>query len=126
MCMKEEIKKWIKKAKDDLKKANDNFNIKNFDLASFLCQQAVEKGMKALILQKESKIIKTHDLLFLAERIHLPEDLRGTCKELTLMYVYTRYPDTAEVKDIKNKAQKYLTFTEVILKWIKKQLSKKN
>ena len=120
--MKEEVKRWLDKAKDDFRKAHDNFSIGNYDLCSFLCQQSVEKGLKALILTKGDKIIKTHDLIFLAEKVNLPENLREVCKELTLMYVHTRYPDTPEIKDIKNKSKRYVEFTGNILKWIERQL----
>ncbi len=58
MEMREETENWLNKAKDDLRKAKDNFNIKNYDLTSFLCQQAAEKAIKSVLIEKTKKFQK--------------------------------------------------------------------
>ena len=75
------------------------------------------------MIKMKKDIIKTHDLLVLAEILGLPVDLRENCKELTLIYVFARYPDTAEVSEIKTKAKKYISFAKKVKKWTNKQLS---
>lgn len=44
--MRTEVRGWWGLSNGDLQKANDNFNIGNYDLSSFLCQQAVKKYSK--------------------------------------------------------------------------------
>ena len=66
--------------------------------------------------------MKTHDLAFLANKVNLPTSLVGNCKELTLVYLHVRYPDTPEIKDIKEKARRYVQSAEEILLWVKEQL----
>lgn len=122
--MREEIKNWLKQAKKDLKKAKDNLKIKNYDLTSFLSQQATEKGLKALQLKKEKKIIKTHDLVFLAERLKIPENLIENCRKLRPVYTETRYPDSAGDFKVfsKEDAKEDIKLAKEVLVWIEKNL----
>lgn len=120
--MREEVKKWFEQAKSDLNAAQSSVTTKNFDWACFQAQQAAEKGLKALLLQKQSKIIKTHDLVFLGTEADIPEHFKEVCKELTLIYIHVRYPTAMEVRDLKNKSSKYITVVQELLKWIEKQL----
>ncbi|MBU0456510.1 MAG: HEPN domain-containing protein [Nanoarchaeota archaeon] len=121
--MQKEVSDWFEQAQSDLKAAQNSLNSKNFDWACFQAQQAAEKGIKALILKKENRIIKTHDLVFLGERINLPDSFKDICKELTVVYAAVRYPGSGEIRDIKQKSQKYISFVGDLLTWIKKQLS---
>ena len=57
----EEAKKWLEKAKMNLKVAQDNFNLKHYDYSAFLCQQTAEKALKSVALKKTGKIRKIHD-----------------------------------------------------------------
>ena len=111
----------MKKAERDFDTAKYLLKGKKYEESSLFCQQACEKAFKSVLLNKGGKIIKTHDLLFLAERVKLPDNLKGLCKELTLMYVYTRYPDTSEIKNKRAKTQKYINFVSEVLKWIKER-----
>lgn len=123
--MRKEVENWWKQAKKDLDTAKFNYDGRKYKYASFLCQQAAEKALKALLLKKGHKLIKTHDLVLLARKLGASEDIITLCKELTPVYVETRYPDLGEGRfkeftieetkeDIKN--------TEKIVKWIKKNL----
>ena len=120
--MKEEIKRWWKKSKRDLD--NSEFNLKNkrYEEACFFAQQSVEKALKAALLTKTGKIIKVHDLTILAKKVELPENLREFCKEPTMVYIQTRYPDTLELDKKLEKAKKYVSFAEDILKWVEKNI----
>lgn len=122
--MREEVKRWFQKAQSDLEKARDNFNIKNYDLASFLSQQAVEKALKALQLEKEKKFDKTHDLLFLAKRLNIPKELVAKCDKLNPVYVETRYPDANGKFETysQEESQEDLNTAEEVLSWIKNSL----
>ena len=77
-------------------------------------------------MAKRKDIIKTHDLLVLAEILDLPFNLREKCKELTLIYIFARYPDTIGIFEIKTKAKRYISFAKRIKKWASKQLLNQN
>ncbi len=73
--MREEVKSWWKQAAKDLDSANKNFEIKEYYLVAFLCQQSVEKALKALYIHKlrESPGL-THSLIFLGKSVEVPEE----------------------------------------------------
>ena len=58
-----------------------------------MCQQAVEKSFKALILRHGINILKVRDLIFLAKKLNLPSDLLNKCDRLSKVYIETRYPE---------------------------------
>ena len=120
--MKEEVKRWWNKAKDDLDKATILFKNQKYDGTVFFCQQAVEKALKALFLKEKNKIRKIHDLVELGKDVKLPENLINYCKELTLSYIYSRYPDIEEDKDIKSISSNFLKYSKEILKWVEKNI----
>ena len=120
--MKEEVKRWWRMAKDDLDKALILFKNKKYDGTTFYCQQSVEKGLKALYLKERSKIKKIHDLVELGKDVNLPQNLLDYCKELTLAYIYSRYPDIKLEKNIRSISANFLKYAKEILKWIKERL----
>ena len=115
-------KAWIAKARSDLKAAQYNFDGDHFDVSVFLCQQAAEKALKAVYIKKFGKLEKTHDLVLLARKVALPLHLLKLCKELTLAYVYTRYPGFDEISNIDEIAEKFLKYSSEVVKWSEKQL----
>ena len=94
--MKLEMEKWWKQAEIDLKSAKNSFKSKDYYVSSFLTQQSVEKVLKALYIKKFYELIKTHDLVFLATKLKLPERLVELCDRLSKVYVLSRYPDASE------------------------------
>lgn len=97
--MKEECKKWFKKAKEDLRTAKFNYRGKRYDVVAFFCQQAVEKALKALSIEKTGEFRKIHDLKLLGKQVGLPKKYIPLCEEISLAYVYSRYPDIPEIKE---------------------------
>lgn len=120
--MKEEVKRWWIKGKDDLEKARILFKNKKYDGTVFFCQQSVEKGLKALSLKEKNSIKRIHDLVELGKDVNLPQNFIDYCKELTLSYIYSRYPDFEEGKNIKYISDNFLKYAEEILAWIGKRL----
>ncbi len=53
----------------DLLTAKGNVEIKKYFATAFFCQQAAEKALKALSLEKLREPVKSHDLLSLARKI---------------------------------------------------------
>jgi HEPN domain-containing protein len=93
--MKQTTNEWFLAAEDDLlaakRLATDN---RLTNVASFHCQQCIEKGLKAVIEEKGLPPLKSHDLfrLQLNAEIQLPETeliLLGTINEV---YIDSRYP----------------------------------
>src|SRR3989338_8076260 len=94
--MNEEINNWVKQAEHDLKMAKGIINEGGFDTCAFLCQQSVEKYLKALfILQKKQNPPKTHYLEELGRAVNCPDELLDLLKELSADYMVSRYPDVS-------------------------------
>jgi HEPN domain-containing protein len=120
--MRKEVEKWFDKALQDLNAAKFNFKGGLFDVAAFFAQQAVEKALKALYLERFGRIRKIHDLVVLGRELELPEEFIDSCKELTAAYIYVRYPEIPEEKDIEAASEGFIKTAEEVLEWIKKQL----
>jgi len=120
--MRPEVEKWWKQALDDLEKAKILYENKKYDGAAFYCQQAVEKAFKALLLKKTKKIRKIHDLVELGSEIRLPKNLLDPIKELTMAYIYSRYPDVKQEPNLKEKVSHFLEISKEALKWVEKNL----
>ena len=123
ISMEEEINKWFNKPKDDLEKAKILFNNQKFDGAAFFCQQSIEKGLKTIILKKEKKIIKIHDLTELGKIANLPKIFIEYCKSITLAYIYSRYPDIDKPKNIREIVSNFIRYTQEILLWVEKNIN---
>jgi len=117
-----EVDRWVAKAEKDLAAARINFEVGLFDVASFLCQQAVEKALKAVHIKKFRKLKKIHDLVVLGREAGLPERYLGYYKELTGAYIYTRYPEVPETRNIEENSRGFLAWSEEVIEWTKKRL----
>jgi len=94
--MRKEVKEWWKQALKDLDSAEKNLNIGEFYLTAFLCQQSVEKSLKALYIHKlKESPGATHSLIFLGKEVGIPEGYYSTLRRLSPDFVITRYPDAA-------------------------------
>ncbi|MFH1362543.1 MAG: HEPN domain-containing protein [bacterium] len=125
--MEATIKKWLKQAEHDFQMAKEIIKDGGYDTCAFLCQQAVEKYLKALFIYKKSKNPpKTHYLDELAKLLSCPAEIINIAKDLAADYMISRYPDAAnlapcdeysktDAEDRINKAQKIIT-------WVKQQL----
>lgn len=91
----------------------------------FLVSTSSRKALKTLLLHKNYDLIKTHDLVLLARKLEAPEYIIQYCKELTPVYVETRYPDLGEEgfkKFSKKETEEDLKRMREIIEWIKKNL----
>ena len=127
--MRKEIKNWSDQSNDDFDSAKFNFNGKKFYVAAFLCQQAVEKALKALFLyEKKGEVPQSHSLIYLATNTSIPKNFYSFLKELTPKFIDTRYPDASidlpsRIYDEEN-TKRLLDKSEDVLEWIKNQLKK--
>lgn len=94
------VPKWIIKAEHDLKNGQDQFTTKNpaTDTICFHMQQCAEKYLKAFIVAKGQKPVRTHVISELLQ-ICLEMDsefqtlIDADCNSLTQYGVLIRYPD---------------------------------
>lgn len=124
--MREESKKWWEQANSDLKAAKNSISTKDYDWACFQAQQAAEKALKALFIEKFNELKKVHDLVFLARKLNSPENILQDCIELNRVYMETRYPDQSGTipakKFTKENANNFINQAQRIIKWLKKLL----
>jgi len=116
---------WRRQAERDVESAEKNISIQEYALTAFLCQQAVEKDLKALLIQKEGQLVKTHSVISLAKRVNMPALLLGKIEKLESVYQRTRYPDVikkmpAEEFDAQD-AQEFLEDAKEVLAWTQTQ-----
>ena len=127
--MRKEAENWYKQALKDFDSAEKNFKIKEYYLVNFLCQQAVEKGLKAVyIIQKKEIVPQTHSLIYLASELKTPKKFFSFLRQLNKEFIIARYPDAAygvpyEMYD-KEIAKNTLNKTEEVIEWIKSQKDK--
>jgi HEPN domain-containing protein len=97
--MKKRVEEWINFAEADIKgikKLIEDTSLSQ--IASFHCQQAVEKLLKAIIEDRSTKTPKIHDLgklygiiLDIDPRINIEID-ENVLSEINDVYIDTRYP----------------------------------
>ena len=115
-------RQWLEKATEDLEAARRLTDLPH--VCSFHSQQAVEKGIKALLVLSEVDFAKTHDIDILLRQLGEqgvtpgqvdPEELAA----LTRFAVDTRYPpETASPKE----AQDALDLAAQFVDWAETQI----
>jgi Uncharacterized conserved protein related to C-terminal domain of eukaryotic chaperone, SACSIN len=125
--MRQETDLWLRQAQEDLITAQVNFNGGRFYAASIFSQQAAEKALKALILERTGATPpRTHDLIALGHRIGASLDIAEALEQLNPTYAVSRYPDVLTniiPADFINEeaAKSHMAAAELILRWAKKK-----
>jgi len=87
---------WFDYAREDLQAAEVLYNQGIYRLASFHAQQSVEKLLKGLLWNQKVNPPKTHDLVFLYQRVRRRYPSLSLDKEelefLNGLYIESRYP----------------------------------
>jgi HEPN domain-containing protein len=103
--MPERSRDWIAQARRDLEAAGVNARGGIHEWACFAAHQAAEKALKA-VYERNGGSAMGHSLVGLlaglAERLEIPDDVRGHARLLDRFYIPTRYPngwDTGSPKD---------------------------
>jgi HEPN domain-containing protein len=129
----EEIKQnpWLFFADNDLALAELAIdNIQFTGQVAFLCQQAIEKYLKAFLFENKVQIKKIHDLEKLYSEVRKIKDFginENLLQILRNLYVESRYPaDIAFLESgvlpTKEDAQSYLDFAKEIASIIKEEI----
>jgi len=127
--MREEVINLIEQAKKDLEVAEKNFNLEEYYISAFLCQQAVEKFLKAFFIVKKGKSSgPTHSLIYLAKETGVPKDFYNFLGSLTPEFITTRYPDVAGDAPYKlyhkDKVSIYIAKAKELIEWLEEQMKK--
>lgn len=115
----DEIREWLQKAKNDLLSAQILMKHEPpvLDTASFHCQQAVEKVLKAFLVWKGVSFEKVHSLTYFLDLCEAQEPRFGSLREraeaLAPYAVEIRYP--GKVMEVSRKeAQEVLATAEAV------------
>ena len=95
MDPKKKIEYWLDIADYDMQTAHHMQRSNRYLYAVFMCQQAIEKILKALYIQKLGKEAPfSHNLVYLHSLIDvgLTDEKLLTMAELTTYYIEGRYP----------------------------------
>lgn len=122
--MKDETKTWLEQAKEHYNDMNYLFDGSRYSMSVYCAHQALEKLLKAAIVEFSSAPpSKIHNLDALARqsKLELPESWYEDLSEITRHFWRVRYPDfQAYVYTSKNKVQPTIDKTKEIYLWIYK------
>ena len=124
-----EVNIWLRRVNYDLVTAKAMLETKRYIYAIFMCQQAIEKCFKALLVSKEKEVLPIHNLRRLA-------DLGGVIREadpetlvkydfLSQFYINARYKeDIAKLgKGLDKKVVKqFISFSQGEIKWLRRKM----
>jgi len=101
--VKEEVQSWIKQADHDLKMAEGNLQMEGYDVCLVLCQQAIEKYLKALYIQEKNEFPpRTHSFKRLVDLLGLSQEFLESIIEVEKYYSILRYPDITDKMPYEN------------------------
>jgi HEPN domain-containing protein len=116
---------WVERSQYDLDTAKIMLDTGRYLYVAYMCQQTVEKILKALIAQQGKENFPIHNLNRLAEIADISNELTpeqfNFIAELTPYHIEARYGDYKEsLSEIINekKAQQVYKKTREIYKWI--------
>ena len=119
--MKKETENWWKQANRDFESAKRIMELGEYYVCAFLFQQAVEKALKALLIDRTGNFPRIHDVVELSRRVKAPLKIVELCALINPAYTSTRYPDVASDFD-KGEVEEILKSAKEILEWTKKEL----
>ncbi|MEM5820946.1 MAG: HEPN domain-containing protein [Candidatus Aenigmatarchaeota archaeon] len=125
--MKEDTKKWLKLAEDDLKLSKISLDHDILEYSVFHAQQAAEKFLKAFLAENNVKIPKTHDLKYI---ISLCKSIDKSfeqlfelkAEKLTIFSTHARYPEY-EFEITREMAKEAIEIAEKVKDFVLKKLN---
>lgn len=123
-------KYWIEHSEYDLKTAEAMYKSHRYLYVTFMCQQSIEKILKAIITTISSEAPpKIHNLVRLAELAGIKKSLNqeqiDLLASLTPFCIEARYADYQEKLSKLTKrglAREYLSKTKGLYKWLRKMM----
>jgi HEPN domain-containing protein len=128
MEISEKVEYWLDIAEYDMQTARSMHKSGRYLYTVFMCEQAIEKILKANYLQKLSREAPySHNLVYLESLMELGisnKDLE-LIAELTTYYIEARYPSYKKKLTSligKGRSSSVLNRTEGVFKWLKSKL----
>jgi HEPN domain-containing protein len=123
------VSHWFERAEYDLETAMAMLEAKRYLYVAYMCQQAIEKLLKAIIAQHGKENLPIHNLNRLAELAELSGELQGEqvdlMAELTAYNIEARYGDfkesLSEVVDIQRAKRLYYQ-TKELFQWLSNKI----
>ena len=128
--MRAETQPWWRQAEADLETAWVNWQHGRFYAASWFVQQAVEKGLKALYMERTGALAaRTHDLTYLAAEVSTPPLLDADLTLINPTFDLVRYPGPgggiAPVDLItEQRAAEHVEAARRVFSWLSQELSR--
>ncbi len=119
--MRTETENWWIQANRDLGSAKRIMELGEYYVCAFLSQQAVEKALKAILIETTGNFPRIHDIVELSRRVKAPSKITELCAMINPAYTSTRYPDVALDFD-KSEVEEIVISAEEVLEWTKKEL----
>jgi len=121
--MSNKVQQWLDRVEYDVQSAEAMFDAGRYVYVVFMCQQAVEKCLKAVMVSKAREVPPIHNLRRLAELTGLSVDSEKLKKLdfLSEYYISSRYKeDLAELSKglTKTFAGEILVFTKQVVEWL--------
>jgi len=126
--MKKEVQYWLNIAEYDIETAEAMLKSGRYLYVLFICQQAIEKVLKALIVQETEQLPpRVHDLLKLAglAKVDVTDEEKEFLNKLSFYYLETRYPE--QISDLSQSVdndmgESYLVGSKEMLNWLKTKI----
>ena len=121
------VNEWLKRAEEDMKSAKVMLETNHYTWCAFICQQALEKCLKAGYVKKKNEIPPyIHKLERLCEILEIvpPADILEGIIRIDKYYIVARYPDYKKGVDVSTKeiAEFIYNKTQEIYKWLMENL----
>lgn len=129
--MEDIVKKWVRRAKYDLDTAGAMLNAKRYLYVAFMCQQALEKILKSIIIDNGKEALRIHNLVRLAEMAGvyrlMSSEYQDFLANLTPFAIEARYGDykrkLSEIID-RRMASIYFDKAKEVFGWLRKKIKK--
>lgn len=128
MNKKEKIEFWIDIADYDIKTAKVMLKSRRYLYVVFMCQQALEKIIKALYINTfDEEPPRSHNLAFIFKKlsIKITTEKLDLLNKLSAFYITNRYPEYKQMLSTlldRKQTKEYFTKTEEVYEWLKSLL----
>ena len=126
--MQKAAQEWLETSEYDLETAEAMLKTERYLYVAFMCQQAIEKILKAIYVQGKNELPpRTHNLLYLIDvlQIDMEDPDKNLFSKLNQFYLETRYPGERNelAKEIdKDKAKEMLEKSKGAWKCLRQKL----
>ena len=129
MVQSEVKQKWLERVAYDIDTARAMLKTKRYIYVIFMCQQSIEKCLKAVLASKEKEVVPIHNLRRLGELAGIIGELEESSLVkldfLSRYYINARYKEDLQElsKGItESVAQDFIHFSENTIKWLYQQM----